>query len=177
MNNSSWKNTVELAGIAAVVAGLIFVGLELRQSHEIARGSHYQDRSRFAFDYFIEMSEKEPFQKEQAERIRRFYDSGRWDVNDLNDRERQRLEHGTDEEVTLWYIRAEINLQLQQNFHYQYQLGLSEDQSWESQRVRLRGVLSSSIARQMILVDSNRWRESFVQVAREIIASRESNTD
>jgi hypothetical protein len=33
----SWRNIAELVGIAAIVASLIFVGLELRQSQQIAR--------------------------------------------------------------------------------------------------------------------------------------------
>jgi hypothetical protein len=34
--NSDWKDTAELIGITAIVASLIFVGLELRQSQRIA---------------------------------------------------------------------------------------------------------------------------------------------
>lgn len=36
MNKSSWKDIAELVGIAAIVASLLFVGLEMRQSHQIA---------------------------------------------------------------------------------------------------------------------------------------------
>ena len=36
MNTANWKDIVELAGIAAIVASLIFVGIELRQSQRIA---------------------------------------------------------------------------------------------------------------------------------------------
>ena len=36
MSKSDWKDVVELTGIAAIVASLIFVGLELRQSQQIA---------------------------------------------------------------------------------------------------------------------------------------------
>jgi hypothetical protein len=31
-----WKNIAELAGIAAIVASLIFVGLQMKQEQEIA---------------------------------------------------------------------------------------------------------------------------------------------
>jgi len=37
MNLSKYRDYAELAGIAAIVASLIFVGLEIRQDHEIAR--------------------------------------------------------------------------------------------------------------------------------------------
>ncbi len=36
MSNLNWKEAVELIGMAAIVASLIFVGLELRQSQQIA---------------------------------------------------------------------------------------------------------------------------------------------
>ena len=36
MRSANWKDAVELIGIAAIVASLIFVGLELRQSQRIA---------------------------------------------------------------------------------------------------------------------------------------------
>ena len=36
MNNSNWKDIAELIGIAAIVASLIFVGLQMQQSQSIA---------------------------------------------------------------------------------------------------------------------------------------------
>ena len=36
MKSIGWKAAIELLGIAAIVASLVFVGLELRQSREIA---------------------------------------------------------------------------------------------------------------------------------------------
>ena len=36
MKNHRWKETVELLGIVAIVASLVFVGLQMRQDHQIA---------------------------------------------------------------------------------------------------------------------------------------------
>ena len=36
MKNSSWKDYAEIAGVAAIVASLMFVGLQMRQDREIA---------------------------------------------------------------------------------------------------------------------------------------------
>ena len=174
MSNSNWRANLELVGIATVIAGLVFVGMELRQSQQIAQSAIYQERSRFAFDYFMQMSEKPAYQERTAARIRRFYDSGRFDASDLNVQEREMLERGSDEAITDWYVEAEVNLQLQQNFLYQYQQGLSDDESWESQKIRLSGVLGSSVARQLILVDGARYRRSFVDVATAMVAEREA---
>ena len=45
MRNVTWKDAIELVGIGAVVASLIFVGLQMRQTHEIALATLYQMRS------------------------------------------------------------------------------------------------------------------------------------
>jgi len=43
MRMTNWKVTAELIGIAAIVASLIFVGLQLRQDQEIAVSQIYAD--------------------------------------------------------------------------------------------------------------------------------------
>ena len=47
MSAISWKEAAELTGIAAIVASLVFVGLELRQTQAALIASTYQAR---AFD-------------------------------------------------------------------------------------------------------------------------------
>ncbi len=47
MKTSNWKDIAELIGIAAIVASLVFVGLELRQTQTSLVASTYQAR---AFD-------------------------------------------------------------------------------------------------------------------------------
>lgn len=37
MKSTNWKDIAELIGIAAIVASLVFVGLEMRQNHVLAR--------------------------------------------------------------------------------------------------------------------------------------------
>ncbi len=37
MKNTNWKDIAELVGIAAIVASLVFVGLQMRQDHVFAR--------------------------------------------------------------------------------------------------------------------------------------------
>jgi len=51
MTKSSWRETAELVGIAAIVASLIFVGLELRQTHRAAEN----DINFSIFSSFLEM--------------------------------------------------------------------------------------------------------------------------
>ena len=44
MKNADWKDTAELIGIAAIVASLIFVGLQMKQSHDIAMAEYGQNQ-------------------------------------------------------------------------------------------------------------------------------------
>jgi hypothetical protein len=43
MNSSDWKDTAELIGIVAIVASLIFVGLQLRQDRQFALSENAAD--------------------------------------------------------------------------------------------------------------------------------------
>jgi len=40
---TNWKDIAELIGITAIVASLIFVGLQLKQSQEIAMAAQYAE--------------------------------------------------------------------------------------------------------------------------------------
>ena len=42
MKTRDWKDTAELIGIAAIVASLIFVGLQMRQAEKIAGAERYE---------------------------------------------------------------------------------------------------------------------------------------
>ncbi len=60
MNQNKWLPVAELIGIAAVVASLIFVGLEIQQSREIARAewTGILSQEQIAFDgLFVERPE------------------------------------------------------------------------------------------------------------------------
>ena len=45
MQKAHWKDIAEVVGIAAIVASLIFVGLEMRQTRSIAVAEAYQTRT------------------------------------------------------------------------------------------------------------------------------------
>lgn len=53
MNASNWKVLAELVGIIAIVASLIFVGLQLKQGHEVALAAQYQARAEAYMDFSL----------------------------------------------------------------------------------------------------------------------------
>lgn len=50
MKSSNWKDTAELIGIVAIVASLIFVGMQLRQDQSIAEAQIYSQSNQLAID-------------------------------------------------------------------------------------------------------------------------------
>ena len=59
MAAKDWKDIAELVGIAAIVASLIFVGLQMRQSHEIALSEAHQQRAAMTSEAFLALSEND----------------------------------------------------------------------------------------------------------------------
>ncbi len=57
MAKSNWKDIAEIIGIAAIVASLIFVGLQMKQSHEIALADQYQSRAEAAQSMYMTLQE------------------------------------------------------------------------------------------------------------------------
>ena len=173
MKTSSWRETTELVGIAAIVVSLVFVGVELRQSRQIAIAAQYQERMRTGFDYFFEMSENEIWQQRTAETLR-----ARYDVTELSSQDREVLEDGTPKDIVDWFIHAEINLIIFDNYHLQYLSGLSTDEAWQAQRNRLKDMLrANSFARQQLKTSGSRHRSSFIDIAKQLVDEIEGQSE
>ena len=57
MKKKDWKDIAELIGIAAIVASLIFVGLQMKQTQEIALADAYQARADTSIGIFQSVPE------------------------------------------------------------------------------------------------------------------------
>jgi len=57
VTNFKWRETAELIGIGAIVASLIFVGLQMRQEHDIARAESLRDLTEKSIDYHVALAE------------------------------------------------------------------------------------------------------------------------
>ena len=60
MASNQWKELADLVGTGAIVASLIFVGLQMRQSHEIAIADQYQSRADAALDFYVARMQSDP---------------------------------------------------------------------------------------------------------------------
>lgn len=166
MKKTDWKDTAELVGIAAIVASLVFVGLELRQSQQIAIAGQYQQRTEAFVDVIYRRLDFQSEHKRLAERARAQFSS---------EIELELLEAMSDEQVALAWTRASANLSLFDNNYFQYESGLMSEDAWQSQLRRLKGALQyEAFYRAEIITRSQRYRDSFLEVAMEIIEELDS---
>ena len=108
MNSARLNDFVQIIGIFALVASLIFVGLQLKQTQDIALASQYQARSEAAMNLFLSGLE-----------------ANYVPVPPLRSQVTQEVP-ARDVVTTLWLWQSWDNL------YYQYQAGFLEESSWES---------------------------------------------
>ncbi len=165
------KQLIEIVGIIAVVASLLFVGLELRQTREIAVAAQYQERSYAALDYYYEILGHDSGMSRIAERI----ESREWPPGFLSDQEANWLAENKAEERASRDTWAIINLFIFDNHYFQYQSGFLTEESWLSVRSRLQIFLENDVfSRYHITVRSERWRSSYVELCKDLIAENKA---
>ena len=110
MKFSDWKDVAELFGIVAIVASLLFVGLQLKQSHEIALATQYQARAEATMNLHLTSIEADWVPPIPA------------------------LRNGISENFSARDINVNLWLWIQfDNHFYQYQSGFLEESAWQAQ--------------------------------------------
>lgn len=107
-----WKGIAELIGVTAIVASLIFVGLELRQSRQIAIADIYQQRTSMLIDLHAARLSSEPLALAMHKAL-------------------------TDEQLSDWesgLVNTSHYLLLTywENVHFQYEYGLMPHEQWQA---------------------------------------------
>jgi hypothetical protein len=160
-----WKEAAEIVGISAIVASLIFVGMELRQSQRIAIAGQYQDRAEIYTIMMLERQALRSSSENPANAIRAHY---------AEVIPQSRFDSMTDEGIAIQSVSANVNLALFDNNFYQYQSGLMAEESWQAQRRRFKSALQrSDFMRAEIAVRGDRYRDSFLALANEIVSEIE----
>lgn len=168
MKMNRWKDLVELIGIVAIVASLLFVGLQMKQSQDIAIAEQYQNRAIAAQDYMMWQVDNEQRLREVVGYVKSLYESG-----DAGEAFNELFETQGPEFLATKLIEDLIGLLNFDNFYLQYQLGTLEEESWVAFRYRLKNALKDKMFRWAFEDRSQRWRESFRELCTEIIAEIE----
>jgi hypothetical protein len=133
MKLSKVRDWLEIVGLFAVVLSLVFVGLQIKQTHEIALANQYQARADYNLELGIAAIENEALAAEFGQSYRAYLSSLaesslRPGATSLVDR----LDELTDEQLGQQIEYLSLRMKQLDNLHYQYTLGLIEPEEWEA---------------------------------------------
>jgi hypothetical protein len=171
MKFNDWKNVAELIGIAAIVASLIFVGLQLKQSQEIAIADQYQNRADAALEFYHSRLQSDYAISILANDLKREVDSGMAPaaMEAVFEAEGAEL-------LAARYLAYRSNITVFDNYHFQYERGFMGEDAWQAFRVRLKDILSNDIDAALYKQMRLHFRPSFRTVCEKIIAELEAES-
>jgi hypothetical protein len=153
MKNSDWKDIAELIGIVAIVASLVFVGLQLKQSQDIAIAGQYAERASESTETWTFVAEH-PVLLSNFGRLHREHLKG---TNYFDD-------EYTDEEVGVLYAHARHVIASWDNNHYQNVSGFMTEEAWSMYANRIRRACDSNMTMQAVVRNHPElMRRSFVE--------------
>ena len=144
MNSAKLNDWMQVFGIFALVASLLFVGLQMRQTQEIAQATLYQMRS----DSSREMGMLMVDNSEVRDVMVRIRNEG---IHSLTPSQKMQFEFSFD--TMLGHF---------ENSHHLYQLGFSSQEQWDSDRRQIAALMDGRTYK-LMWTDSRRstFRESF----------------
>lgn len=157
MKSADWKNVAEFVGISAIVASLIFVGLELRQTREIAISEAYQMRAATEVAHASAITTVPGFMSGLAKLV-----EGK-SVSDLTTEERIAQQ---------FYITAQ--LAVWENDHFQYSQGYLSEEHWVKTYKNMLCDLALPLYQEFATSEWS-FRESFSELVNQAIVEAGSN--
>ena len=148
MDSTKLNHWLQIIGIFGVIASLIFVGLQLKQSHEIAVSAAYQARADAANDINLTALNTPEFTSAFAKVMARDYESI------------------TPEELVAYETYLGANILMYENQHQQYLMGFLPEEHWSRNLAELHCLLSLPLHRNLLAA----WprRLSFQSIVDEI---------
>jgi len=141
MKAADWKDIAELVGIVAIVASLLFVGLQLKQSHEIALATQYQARAEATMNLHLASIEADWVAPIPA------------------------LRNGVSDELSARDINVFLWLWIQfDNHYYQYESGFLDESAWQAQLRNVNELYSLCNARFIYEWRKKGLRSEFVEL-------------
>jgi hypothetical protein len=154
---TNWKDIAELIGIAAIVGSLIFVGLQMKQSHDIAISNQYQARLDSVLAAKGNMLQSEAFIA-AMQKVERGESLGSVDFTVL------------DLAIGQMFDNWESN-------HFQYVSGYVDEEHWQSVEREIEQSLSLFLVSKYWEENSRSYRDSFAAVVDSLIEDRNADPD
>ncbi len=149
VDTSKISEWLEVIGMFGVIASLIFVGLQMQQTQQIALSSTYQARSAATVDSLMAAISSPEFLSASA----KIY-AGKSDELTMK-------------EAVAWEYQLGAEMTLFENNHQQYEMGFLSKEHWQRNVTELKCKFELPLNRQMMKNWS--YRESFMNVIDEIV--------
>jgi len=171
MGQEKLKDWIEVVGIFALVASLVFVGMQMKQTQEIAIAQQYQERAIYGAEHVGSYAENENLLRATVNDIEGAFESGELGDSLVDDYETFGAEY-----VALSVIMASKGLVTLDNYYFQYQQGFMEEEAWTAFRHRFKKSFGDIYMQTMYLDDPHEWRESFQDLCNELLAEIAAET-
>ena len=165
MPSRNWRDIAELIGIGAIVASLIFVGLQLQQSQEIAVGAQYQERAHAALQNYLSQIQSDHALRDRGQRLINAASSGSYPIVIKN-----LIETEGPESVAVTYLLYRTKMAMMDNCHFQYESDFMTEETWLAMRRRLQNLLSDDVFAAMYRSESWHFRSSFQEEISQLLA-------
>lgn len=157
MKSTNWKDIAELVGITAIVASLIFVGLQMKQSQDIAIASTGQARTAIAVEFITTMTSDLVIRSALTKQRQ-------GDSDSMSPEERVSMAN-----------MAYANLLLLEDIYHQYLSGFITEDKWQGTRGNLKAGLSHGQGGPYLrpayeTISSELWSPSFSALLDELVA-------
>ena len=150
MDNHDKTDWMQILGFGGLIASLVFVGLELRQSREIAIADVYQQRAAMLIDvHSITLT---------SELLYDTYNKAT-SGEPLNSGDQILMATGLTPIFTYW-----------ENNHFQYEMGLLSEEQWESSQNAMKAVLRRPDVQLWWQTERAEVRKTFADVVDDLLA-------
>jgi len=167
MNSEKVNDWLQLVGMAAVVASLLFVGLQLKLSQDIAIAAQYQARADHVTGNVGDLLQSAPAMRVIGRDTLEVILSS----NDIPDNLKAYASEQPVEELAFRGLTAYRSLKGRDNLYFQYQAGFLTEEAWHALRAEFKRELHNPRLWTRPLYENNPdvWRESFRTLINELL--------
>jgi len=165
---------LQILGAAGIIASCVFVGMQLKQSQEIAIAAQYQARHDAAAENLRVYLQSEITLRFLGQKLKGFVDSHPNLPNDVKERIRQL----PPEVISAMALQARLDLMTLDNLHFQFQSGFLSDEAWVARLAEFKSNVVSEVPRSRMRLqfeaDPTLFRQSFRELLEDVFAEIDS---
>jgi hypothetical protein len=163
MDSTKINDWMQVIGIFAVVASLIFVGLQMKQSQEIAVAAQYQERANTSVMFWVESKNDQSSKEFWGRGFQSFLEA-----SGNTDGAAGWAKEMTVSDIGFVYLNVQSLMTQIDNHYFQYQSGFLDEESWAPFRARLVGGLRQPPMEDFWAYTAYQWRQSLRDIVAEI---------